>query len=108
VAGDIQLETNSISSSLTSLPATAEGTGWVITNPPYGVRVGESVDLRDLYATLGTMIKDRPNWRLGVLVADDGLAGQLRSRVRSRFATSNGGIPVKFLATERAQSHVVG
>lgn len=108
VAADIQLETGSISSSLASLPDTAERSGWIITNPPYGVRVGESVDLRDLYATLGALIKDRPNWRLGVLVADDGLASQIRARVRSRFASSNGGIPVKFLATERAQSHVVG
>jgi putative N6-adenine-specific DNA methylase len=108
VAADIQFSTGSVSSSLASLADTAEAAGWILTNPPYGVRVGESADLRDLYATLGAAVKERPNWRLGVLIADDDLANQLRARIRARFASSNGGIPVKFVATERVRAHVVG
>src|SRR5690606_34166279 len=31
------------------------GTGWLITNPPYGARVGDPRALRDLYAALGNL-----------------------------------------------------
>ena len=75
--------------------------GWIITNPPYGVRVGESTDLRDLYATLGTALKGKHGWRIGVLAAADDLARQIRLPLRSRFASSNGGIPVSYLVSER-------
>ena len=56
----------------------AKGEGWILTNPPYGVRVGEGNDLRDLYATLGKAMKTKRVWRLGVLTSDAVLAGQMR------------------------------
>jgi putative N6-adenine-specific DNA methylase len=30
--------------------------GWVVTNPPFGVRVSEGKDLRDLYASFGRRV----------------------------------------------------
>jgi len=104
VANDIQWTTASLSESLAALPEVAHGTGWIITNPPYGIRVGESADLRNLYAALGSVLKGPRGWRLGVLSAEEPLARQLKAPLRSRFASSNGGIPVNFLASEKTEA----
>jgi putative N6-adenine-specific DNA methylase len=101
VAGDVRFSTESLSGSIAKLEDVARGEGWILTNPPYGVRVGESHDLRDLYATLGNALKSKRGWRTGILTSDGVLAGQMRLPVRPRFRTSNGGIPVEFLASEK-------
>ena len=102
VAGDVRFSVESLSGSIAAIEEVANGEGWILTNPPYGVRVGESKDLRDLYATLGTALKTKPGWRIGVLTSDAMLAGQMRLSLRPRFATSNGGIPVSFLVSEKS------
>lgn len=101
VAGDIGFSVESLSGSIAVIDDVASGKGWILTNPPYGVRVGESRDLRDLYATLGTALKTKHGWRIGLLTSDAVLAGQMRLPLRPRFATSNGGIPVSFLVSEK-------
>ncbi len=101
VAADIGFSVQSLSGSIAAIEDVAKGEGWILTNPPYGVRVGESKDLRDLYATLGTALKTKRGWRIGLLTSDVVLAGQMRLSLRPRFATSNGGIPVDFLVTEK-------
>ena len=76
-----------------------DGRGSMITNPPYGKRIG-GADLRDLYASLGNTIRDRlPGWSAGLLVADGGLAAQTKLALSERLRTDNGGIPVRFLVT---------
>jgi putative N6-adenine-specific DNA methylase len=77
-----------IAETLSSLPSPP---GWIVTNPPYGARVGGG-DLRDLYATLGRA----PGWRVGLLAADRALAGHLGRPLAEAFRTTNGGIPVTF------------
>ncbi|GAC1518024.1 MAG: RNA methyltransferase [Acidimicrobiales bacterium] len=74
----------------------AGAAGWVVTNPPYGKRVGGD-DLRDLYATLGRVVRDRGDWRVGMLVADSGLARHTGLRLEERLRTDNGGIPVRYM-----------
>lgn len=69
--------------------------GWIVTNPPYGLRVGESAPLRDLYATLGKILRrDASGYLLALLSADRKLEGQLKLDLRDVFRTTNGGIPV--------------
>lgn len=71
------------------------GPGWLVTNPPYGVRVGERDPLRNLYAALGRTLHDRaPGWTVAMLSADRMLDGQTGLRFEDAFQTSNGGIPV--------------
>jgi putative N6-adenine-specific DNA methylase len=101
MAGDIRFSVESLSGSIAKLEDVGAGEGWILTNPPYGVRVGEGTDLRDLYATLGKNLKTKRGWRLGLLTSDVALAGQMRLPLRPRFSTSNGGIPVSFLASEK-------
>jgi putative N6-adenine-specific DNA methylase len=74
------------------------GPGLLIANPPYGVRVGESDALRDLYAALGRVARDRaPGWTLALLSADRKLEGQVGVAFREAVRTSNGGIPVRLV-----------
>jgi putative N6-adenine-specific DNA methylase len=101
MTGDIRFSAESLSGSIAKLEDVAAGEGWILTNPPYGVRVGEGADLRDLYATLGATLKTKRGWRLGLLTSDLALAGQMRLPLRPRFSTSNGGIPVSFLVSEK-------
>jgi putative N6-adenine-specific DNA methylase len=44
------------------------GCGWLVTNPPHGVRLSRGRDLRDLYARLGQVLRARcPGWRVALL-----------------------------------------
>jgi putative N6-adenine-specific DNA methylase len=101
VADTIQFSTQAMSGSIAELEDVAKGTGWILTNPPYGVRMGESDDLRNLYARLGTELRTKQGWRVGILTSDAALIRQTRLSLEPRFSTSNGGIPVSFLVSEK-------
>lgn len=93
VADDIEFNVQPISA-LTP----AEPPGLVVSNPPYGVRVGESDELRNLYAQLGNVIRrQRPGWTLALLSADRRLEQQTRLAFEERFQTRNGGIPARLV-----------
>jgi putative N6-adenine-specific DNA methylase len=95
VATDIGLEVAAISD---AKPVGERG--WLITNPPYGVRVGDSEALRNLYAQLGNVFRDRfHDWRIGLLSAEHRLDAQLRVPLTPGFETRNGGIPVRYLVS---------
>ncbi len=77
-------------------------TGLVLTNPPYGLRVGEGADMRSLYARLGDVVRaGGRGWRLAMLVPDRKLAGQVRLPLETVIRTTNGGLPV---SVERTKS----
>jgi putative N6-adenine-specific DNA methylase len=74
------------------------GNGWLIANPPYGVRVGERDRLRNLYAQLGNVARAKlAGWTVGLLLADRRLESQTGLELRESFATRNGGIPVRMV-----------
>ena len=80
--------------------------GFVISNPPYGVRVGERDRLRNLYAQLGNVLRAKcPGWRFALLSADPVLERQLRLRADPILRTSNGGIKVRVIAGEVTAGH---
>jgi putative N6-adenine-specific DNA methylase len=93
VAADIVFEEKVISriAPLAGAPA-----GAIVTNPPYGVRVGDRDALRNLYAQLGSVARERfPGWRLTVLSADSRLDGQIGGTMEPVLSTKNGGIAVR-------------
>jgi len=102
VPSDIRFFPEAVSGSVAAIVEAGSKSGWVLTNPPYGIRVGAAGDLRNLYAKLGSTLKTNPNWRLGVLTSDSALLGQTQIQLRPRFSTSNGGISVGFFASEKA------
>ncbi len=75
--------------------------GSLVANPPYGVRVGESKSLRDLFARLGQVVHERcVGWRVALLSADRTSDAQVRLPFTEVFATSNGGIAVRLVAAD--------
>ena len=71
------------------------GSGWVVTNPPYGVRLGKTGDLRDLYASFGSVLRERcPGWRASVLCANRRLIRATGLRFEQGLTTMNGGLTV--------------
>ena len=83
---------------LSSAPLGDAG-GWIVTNPPYGVRVGDRTDLRDLYSTLGRVVR-AGSFRLVILSGDQMLARQLGMPLETVLSTSNGGLPVRMLRAQ--------
>lgn len=93
VGGDVQI----VQQSLSATSPTGDQVGWLMTNPPYGVRVG--TDVRNLYARLGSMMRTSfAGWRLGILSASPELDRQLEMPLEHLFETKNGGITIRFLA----------
>jgi putative N6-adenine-specific DNA methylase len=101
VAANVVFSQEAVSGSIAAIEDSLGESGWMLTNPPYGIRVGESGDLRNLYAKLGSALKSKPGWRLGILTSDADLVRQTRLTLRPRFNTSNGGIPVSYFVTEK-------
>jgi putative N6-adenine-specific DNA methylase len=94
VAGDLRIFQRALSS--VEVPATP---GLLLVNPPYGGRVGESEDLRDLYAQLGNVARERcRGWTVALLSADRALERQVGLAFRDVLAFRNGGIPVRLIA----------
>lgn len=92
VLGDIEFAERALSS-LPPVPAN----GWLVTNPPYGARVGERGPLRALYARIGQVVAGLDGWSLALLSADAVLEGQVGLPLEERWRTTNGGIPVRLL-----------
>jgi putative N6-adenine-specific DNA methylase len=74
------------------------GPGWIATNPPYGVRVGESAPLRNLYSQFGKILRQKaPGYLVCLLSADRRLERLTGIPFVTRLSTKNGGIPVRLV-----------
>lgn len=77
------------------------GAGHVITNPPYGVRVGGAEahgDLRNLYAQLGKVLRAKcPGWQVGMASSAVQLEQCTGLKFQPLLRFNNGGIKVRFV-----------
>jgi putative N6-adenine-specific DNA methylase len=72
------------------------GPGIIVSNPPYGVRLGEAGDLRDLYARFGRVLRaECPGWRAALLSAAREHDAATGLGFVERWHTSNGGVKVR-------------
>lgn len=72
--------------------------GLVLTNPPYGERLGNSDELGVLYAALGQWLKNEcPGWQAGVITGSPDLAKQMGLRARKMNLFYNGALECKLL-----------
>lgn len=84
--------------------ATAD-TGLLITNPPYGARMGEEEQLVPLYQKLGTVLqKNFTEWRAAVYTGNLDLARELDLSPSKQYSLFNGSIPCKLLVFDNMQS----
>lgn len=72
--------------------------GWVVTNPPYGLRVRSNQDLRNLYAQFGHTLRAKcAGWQVAMLCAGRALAGNTGLQLGESLALVNGGLRVKLM-----------
>jgi putative N6-adenine-specific DNA methylase len=72
------------------------GKGWVVTNPPYGLRVSANKDLRNLYAQFGKVLRVKcPRWQVAFLCNDFQLIHSTGLTLDTSVALVNGGIAVR-------------
>ncbi len=84
---------------LSDTDASALGpSGFIVTNPPYGVRTGDPLTLSALWGRLGAMLRSAgPGWRLTAVVPDPALAKELRLPLDRVVMTTTGGRQVAFM-----------
>jgi putative N6-adenine-specific DNA methylase len=83
--------------------------GWIVTNPPYGVRIGDRRRLRDLFAQLGNVARRCcPGWGVAFLASHPELDRQTGLDPTPVFATENGGIRVRLVQARIRYEGVTG
>jgi putative N6-adenine-specific DNA methylase len=69
------------------------GTGWVVTNPPHGVRLKSNRDLRSLYIRLGRVLRAKcPGWNAAILYGNDSLLDLSGIKFGRFFPVRSGGL----------------
>lgn len=70
-----------------------EPSGVLVTNPPYGERLGETAELTELYPKLGDLLKQKfAGWRAYFLTGDTGLPKGVRLSASKKTPLFNGKI----------------
>jgi len=101
VRGDLHLATATLSKAPGPEEAASAGAdpGWLVTNPPYGGRLGDRRRLRALYTSLGRAFQPggrfAAGWSLLYLSGDPVLDDATGLSLEERFATSHGGLRVR-------------
>lgn len=72
--------------------------GTLVCNPPYGVRIGETEELGDLYEAFGNTLKRQfSGWTAWILCGDKALEKRIGLRASKRIALFNGAIECRLL-----------
>lgn len=83
--------------------------GLLVTNPPYGARLGSVAELMPLYELLGDVLKRRfPGWTGWVLCGEPSLAKRIGLRPASRTVLFNGPIECRLVEIPIADKPVDG
>jgi 23S rRNA (guanine2445-N2)-methyltransferase / 23S rRNA (guanine2069-N7)-methyltransferase len=83
---------------LIDLPRPREGTGLIVANPPYGIRIGAESGLPQLYSELGSVLRDRfQGWQAAILTGNPPLARNLGIYAKRTHRVFNGTIECRLL-----------
>ena len=81
--------------------AGTEVKGTVICNPPYGARIGDEDNLKDVYRDLGFTLKNRfQGWDAWLLSGSKDLLGEMKLKSTRKHYLMNGNIECRFLKYE--------
>jgi putative N6-adenine-specific DNA methylase len=78
-----------------------EPCGFIITNPPYGKRLGDPLESRKIYAEMAALSRNFPGWKLAVITDQPGFESFFGKKADSCREISNGSIPSYFFEYER-------
>jgi len=86
---------------LVDLAAPAGAVGLIVTNPPYGERIGAESALSELYSELGRTLRERfGGWQAAILTGNPPLARKLGIRAKRTHRVFNGAIECRLLRFE--------
>lgn len=72
------------------------GDGWIVSNPPYGLRLSAGKDLRNLYAQFGQVLRTHcPDWHVALLGTDMKLLAQTGLSLTATRTFLHGGLRVQ-------------
>ncbi|WP_119396487.1 bifunctional 23S rRNA (guanine(2069)-N(7))-methyltransferase RlmK/23S rRNA (guanine(2445)-N(2))-methyltransferase RlmL [Salinibius halmophilus] len=92
LGGELSVTTGDLES--LALPATEQTL--ILTNPPYGERLGDTLQLADLYRALAAKAKEwAPNGQLSVVSSENRLLQQIRLPVKKKHELRNGPLTVE-------------
>ncbi len=95
VAGFIQLERRDMTH--LEAPQATQG-GLVVTNPPYGERLGDRAGMPALYRALGDTLRQRfAGWKAAILAGDADLGHAMRLRSHKQYKLYNGALETPLL-----------
>jgi putative N6-adenine-specific DNA methylase len=76
----------------------SSGPGWIVTNPPYGIRTDSNRDLRNLYARFGRLLRDKcAGWQITMLCSSQMLLQSTGLKFDDGIILDNGGLRVKLV-----------
>lgn len=101
VAGFVHLDKRDV---VHAMPPDDAPPGLLITNPPYGERLGEREALPALYRSLGEVLRTRfVGWRAAILAGDDELGHATGLRAARRYRLYNGALETPLLIFELSE-----
>lgn len=75
--------------------------GMIVSNPPYGARIGDEDNLKDVYRDLGYTLKNRfQGWDAWILSGNKDLLQEMKLKSTRRHYLYNGNIECRFLKYE--------
>lgn len=81
--------------------------GLVVTNPPYGERLGSEAEMVKLYSLLGANLKSRyGGWRAAVFTGRPDLGPRMGLRAEKLYSFYNGDLPCKLLIFDIAAPQI--
>jgi 23S rRNA (guanine2445-N2)-methyltransferase / 23S rRNA (guanine2069-N7)-methyltransferase len=94
----LQGQVRFVRSQLESLPPAPSESGLLATNPPYGERLGQEDDLRELYELLGRKLREGyVGWQAAVFTGNPPLGRALGIEARRAHRMMNGAIECRLL-----------
>ena len=73
-----------------------EGAGWLVSNLPYGERIGTPKELERLYLRLRQLLEENPQLHVGLLTSDEKLESALKRRAKKKRKVYNARIKANF------------
>jgi putative N6-adenine-specific DNA methylase len=83
-------------------PSSAAGEpGVILTNPPYGKRLGDPAEAERTYQEMGILGRHFPGWRLGLITDHPGFESHFGKKAGSCREITNGAVQSYFYQYER-------
>jgi putative N6-adenine-specific DNA methylase len=89
-----------------NLPAPTHQPGYLVTNPPYGARLGEESELVSLYEAIGKILQERyADWQAFIMAGNLTLARHITLPATQKIKLNNGPLECRLLKFEIGAKH---